>query len=188
MHANRACVCSCTRTGAHAQHMHTGKRARARMHMQDADKDKQKKTLLPDEGLPMVKPEIVKHLEKDVHDPDSQKLLGTIRDYCSQKDKLHDQVKFIFARARNNNAQTVHKAQEMREAALTTWAQIQTEMSQKIKDDERITEFDDGQRFFITLIGAENLPMQDQVTQTCGCAVCWRGPPDCNPHIAQPAA
>jgi soluble cytochrome b562 len=155
------------------------------MHMQDADKKKQ---LLPDEGLPMVKPEIVEHLEKDVHDPDSQKLLGTVRDYCSQKDKLHNQVKFILAKSRNNNPQTVHKAQEMRQAALTTWAQIQTEMSQKIKDDDRITEFDNGQRFFITLIGAENLPMQDQVTLTCGCAVCWRGAPACNPHIAQPAA
>eukprot|EP00802_Teleaulax_amphioxeia_P001651 Tamp_01653.p1 GENE.Tamp_01653~~Tamp_01653.p1 ORF type:complete len:581 (-),score=119.93 Tamp_01653:3198-4940(-) len=128
---------------------------------EETEDDKKKARGLPDEGLPVPKPEIVEHLEKDVHDPDSGKLLGTIRDYCQLKEKLHEQVRFILSRARNNNEQTVNKAREMRTGVLEKWVQVQTEMAQKVKDDARISDFDDGQRFYITLIGAENLPMFD---------------------------
>jgi len=36
---------------------------------------------LPDEGLPTVKLQIIEHLTKDVHDPDSKRLLETIYHY-----------------------------------------------------------------------------------------------------------
>ena len=62
----------------------------------------------------------------------------------------------------------------MRTGVLEKWVQVQTEMAQKVKDDARISDFDDGQRFYITLIGAENLPMFDTVRRTRGFAIFWR--------------
>ena len=118
---------------------------------------------LPDEGLPMVKPEIIQHLEGDTYDPESGRLVETIRSYEKHKEALHDQVKFIFARQRNNNEQTISKAKDMRITALNIWDQVEAQVKQKVKDDSLISEFGEGQRFRITLLGAENLPMFDQV-------------------------
>ena len=117
----------------------------------------------PDEGLPAIKGPIVEHLEKDVNDPNSAEALETIRLFEKQKQKCHDQVKWIFSHPKNNNLQTIDKAKEMRAAALETWKRVQALLAQKIKDDALITEFSEGHRVNITLIGAENLPMFDQV-------------------------
>jgi hypothetical protein len=119
---------------------------------------------LPDEGLPMVKPRIVEHLENDINDPVSMNLVATIRLYVGQKNTCHDQVKFIFSHPRNNNEQTVNKAKDMRRIALTTWDVVSAQMKQKIKDDSVIASFDEGQRFYVTVLRAENLPMFDQYT------------------------
>jgi soluble cytochrome b562 len=117
----------------------------------------------PDEGLPAVKRPIVEHLEKDANDPNAAEALETIHLFDTQKQKCHDQVKWIFSHPRNNNAQTIEKAKEMRAAALETWKRVQAQLAQKIKDDALITEFNEGHRVNITLIGAENLPLFDQV-------------------------
>ena len=117
----------------------------------------------PDQGLPSVKPSIVQHLEKDLHDPTSAEVLATIRLFEQQKQMCHDQVSFIFSHPKNNNLQTVEKAKEMRASALETWARLQAQMAQKINDDALITEFGEGHRVHITLLGADNLPMFDQV-------------------------
>jgi len=165
---------TCAHTDARTVRVRPARTRAHRRRRERAQDDKKKARGLPDEGLPVPKPEIVEHLEKDVHDPDSGKLLGTIRDYCQLKEKLHEQVRFILSRARNNNEQTVNKAREMRTGVLEKWVQVQTEMAQKVKDDARISDFDDGQRFYITLIGAENLPMFDTVRRTRGFAIFWR--------------
>ncbi len=169
------CTSTCAHDDARTLRVRPARARTQRRRRERAQDDKKKARGMPDEGLPVPKPEIVEHLEKDVYDPDSGRLLGTIRDYCQLKEKLHAQVRFILSRARNNNAQTVNKAKEMRADALEKWVQVQAEMAQKIKDDARISDFDDGQRFYITLIGAENLPMFDAVRRKRGFAVCWRG-------------
>ena len=121
----------------------------------------EKEGRLWDEELPTVKPQIVKHLLKDTFDPVSSELLATISSYTKQKEALHDQVKFIYLKSRNNNWTNNSKAKEMRAEVLDTWDKIEEQMGKKIHDDGLCTNFDEGQQFYVTIIGAENLPMFD---------------------------
>ena len=118
---------------------------------------------MPDEGLPMVRPAVLAHLEKDQEfDPASVALLATIDAYGAMKQGLHDSVKFMLSHPKNNTKANYELAKQRRAETEMKWQGLAEEFDRKVADDALLTSFDEGQRFFIKLIRAENLPMFDQ--------------------------
>ena len=119
---------------------------------------------MPDEGLSTVKQSIIEHLQKDTHDPNSSALLETISIYSKQKTALHEQVKLMLSHRKYNTPAMLEKTKDMRETAIKTWQRLEADLTQKIKDDALLCEFQEGDRLYITLVGAEHLPMFDEVS------------------------